>query len=198
MAAANKKKTPHFRERANGLMELRLQVTMADGTREQRSFYGKTKTICKQKYEEYIQGERQKADKRKTVDGFAREWIEIKRSQVSYRTWKNYDYYMFSHVVPYLGGNRKLSSIKPMDIEKMMLHCVDFSDSSKHHILLTAKQMFKAAQKNGLIIMNPCDDIKYRKTDELKELVVYTPEEIQVILEHLHETPIGTGIGLML
>lgn len=198
MAAANKKKTPHFRERANGLMELRLQVTMADGTREQRSFYGKTKTICKQKYEDYIQGERQKADKRKTVDGFAREWIEIKRSQVSYRTWKNYDYYMFSHVVPYLGGNRKLSSIKPMDIEKMMLHCVDLSDSSKHHILLTAKQMFKAAQKNGLIIMNPCDDIKYRKTDELKELVVYTPEEIQVILEHLHETPIGTGIGLML
>ena len=30
-----------------------------------------------------------------------------------------------------------------MDIEKMMLHCVDLSDSSKHHILLTAKQMFK-------------------------------------------------------
>ena len=199
MASTNAaKNNPNFRVRSNGRYEYRKLITHEDGTKEQRSFYGKTKSECIRKYEDYLRNDKQISIKRSTLRGFADRWSEVKSAEVSYRTWKNYDNYLNNYVLKILGEKRQISTIKPMDISKMMGLCSDLSDSAKHHILLTANQLFKAAVRNGYCQTNPCEGVKYRKTDELKELEVFSREELAILISHLEDAPIGVGIALML
>ena len=182
----------------NNQYEYRVRFQDEYGVSYQKSFCGKTKRICREKYNEYVRNTHKEVTPKKSLGAFAEEWIEAKKSSVSYRTWKNYNNYLHNYVLKFLNPKRQLATIKPLDIEKMMSHCTDMSDSAKKDILLTAKQLFDAAYRNDLIKKNPCYGIKVHKTDEIRELVVFTPEEIKVIEEHIPSSPIGAGIAIML
>ena len=186
-----------FRKKGNGY-EYRVWVTGPDGTPIQKSFTGKTKVICRQKHEEYIKHMDDVRIEEQTLGAFAEKWIDAKRSMVSYRTWKNYNNYLQNYVLKSLNPKKQISSFKPMDIERMLAQCSHLSDSAKHDILLTAKQLFEAAVRNDYILANPCRNVTIRKTDEIKEVAVFTPDEIKVIEDAIATSPIGTGIALML
>lgn len=186
-----------YRYRNNGY-EYRVRFTDEYGMSYQKSFCGKTKKICREKYNEYVRSAHKEYIPRRTLGSFAEDWIQAKKSSVSYRTWKNYDNYLHNYVLKYLNPRAALTSIKPMDIEKMMSNFTDLSDSAKKDILLTAKQLFESAFQNDLIKKNPCYGIKVHKTDNIPELVVFTPEEIKVIEENIPNSPIGAGIAIML
>ena len=189
--------TGSFRKKGRGY-EYRIWMTMPDGSRKQKSFTGPTKTACRQKYERALQNTNEIITRGPSLGSFAAQWIELKQDTVSYRTWKNYHNYLENYVLPNLDPSRPLTAIKPMDIQKMMASCSHLSDSTRSDILLTAKQLFRCALDNDYIQKDPCKNIRIHKTDEIKELTVYTPEEITIIESHLRREPIGVGIALML
>ena len=186
-----------FRRKGNS-WEYRVRMTMPDGTRKQRSFTARSQALCRQKYDEALRQIAEETVVRETLGHFARQWLEMKENLVSYRTYRNYRNYLNRYILPVLGEDRPLREIRPMDIQKMMGSVSHLSDSSRSDILLTAKQLFQCALDNELIAKDPTSRIRIRKTDEIKEIVVFTPEEVRIIQDHLPTDPIGVGIGLML
>lgn len=186
-----------FRKRGN-TYEYRVRMTMPDGTRRQKSFCGPTKAACRARYEKALQEIHEDTAQGITLGAFSDIWIDMKEKLVSYRTWKNYFRYLQHYVLPELGRDRPMKDIRPMDIQKMMGSVSHLSDSTRSDILLTAKQLFQSALDNDYIQKDPTKNIRIRKTDEIKEMTVYTPEEIDIIEAHLRREPIGVGIALML
>ena len=188
---------PGFRKKGN-YYEYRVRIRFPDGTSKQKSFFGKSISECIEKYTNYLRSDKVKPPNKYTVGEYAGIWSEIKSTQVTYRTWKNYDNYLNNYIVKYLGHTTPMENIRPLDIERMMAACSDRSDSSRRHILLTAKQMFSSAVDNDVIPKDPCRKVKVRASDEIRELEVWTPEELRIIISHLRDAPIGVGIALML
>ena len=163
-----------FRKRGNNY-EYRVRMTMPDGTRRQKSFSGPTKAACRARYEKALQEIHEETAQGITLGAFSDIWIDMKEKLVSYRTWKNYFRYLQHYVLPELGRDRPMKDIRPMDIQKMMGSVSHLSDSTRSDILLTAKQLFQSALDNDYIQKDPTKNIRIRKTDEIKEMTVYTP-----------------------
>ena len=86
-----------FRKKSNGSWEFRVWVDLPDGSRVQKSFCRRTKTLAKAAYDEWLEHKDEQIIKRKTVAGWGEEWLEIKRDSVSYRTYQNYELYWRNH-----------------------------------------------------------------------------------------------------
>ena len=85
--------TGSFRKKGN-VYEFRIRIENSDGTNIQKSFTGPTKAACRHKYAEYLKRLDEQRIEEKTLGKYAEQWIEAKKSNVSYRTWKNYNNYL--------------------------------------------------------------------------------------------------------
>lgn len=185
-----------FRKKSNGSWEFRVWVDLPDGSRVQKSFCRRTKTLAKAAYDEWLEHKDEQIIKRKTVAGWGEEWLEIKRDSVSYRTYQNYELYWRNHIKPAL-GKKQLDQVKPIDIEKLLAVTSHLSKSARHHIYITVNQIMKAAVQNELCRKNPCDAVNVAADEPLRSIQVFSPNEIQTILRNL-DKPFGTAIALML
>lgn len=180
----------------DGRVEYRVMVTLPDGSRVRKSFYGKNQKLANAAYEEWMQRSDTDTPRRETVADIGEEWLEIKRDTISYRTYQNYELYWYKHIKPAL-GKLKIDRVKPIDIEKLIARTAHLSKSARRHILLTINQIMNTAVRNELCSRNPCDGITIKSGAPLQKIEVFTLDEIKCIVKHL-DHPFGTAVALML
>ena len=159
---AREKGSGSFREIERGgkkLYEYRI-----DG----KSFYSKTKSGCRTKYQEWKENSHESRIERIVYFRYwATEWLEsYKHHKVADGTYNNYKLYVEKHIIPYFGVS-KIKDIRPAQIEKFMATEKDLSESARHHIWITLNAIFETARKNRLVDENPCGE--YVKPREEKD-----------------------------
>lgn len=111
------------------------------------------------------------------------EWIEQKKLEIRNSSYKNYMYIIKNRVLPVLG------CVEIEDITKKQIQTFIILQSAKlkcETVIGTTKvisQSFKYALEEGYISENPYHDIKVPKDKEIKEIKVFTKEEVERILE---------------
>lgn len=184
-----------FREKAGGV-EFRIQLEMPDGSLVRKSFFGKTQQLARRAYEDFLRsGCRVTPSTAETVAQWGELWLAAKKGAVSYRTYANYQLYFARHIVPSL-GSVPLKKLKPIQVQTMLAQRAGLSASARHHILLCLRQIMRSAVENGKCQSDPTVGVTVKKEKAMK-IEVFTPEEISVIMQHIHE-PFGLAVALML
>lgn len=184
-----------FRQRG-GSWEYRVMAVLPDGTRVRKTFCRRTKRLAKAAYDDWMEHKSEQIVKRQTVAEWGKEWLEIKRDSISYRTYQNYELYWKKHIKPAL-GKKQLDQVKPIDIEKLLADTAHLSKSARHHIYITINQIMKSAVQNELCRKNPCEAINVTAEEPLKSVQVFSLDEILTIIKNL-DKPFGAAIALML
>ena len=133
--------------------------------------------------------------KEKTVKQYVEEiYLPHKELSCKPKTVKCYKDTLAVHILPEI-GDRKIESIKPTDIDKLLVE-LQSSDLSFRTISLTdavIRQVFKMAYMDETITVNPTDRVakpKRRKDDTKKERDVFTGEQITELLDMLEDEPL--------
>ncbi len=169
---------PKYTTRADGRKVTKITI---DGTT--KYVYGKTdKEIDEKIYlirqnaaEGYVGGEM-------LFTSWAVKWyIANKEGKVSYKTDEMYRNALNNHILSYF-KNKKLNNINEIDIQMFLKDKDEYSKSMLHKLLITLKQIFKSAERNGLIKRNPTLDIKESCGVETSEKEPITQEEQTILL----------------
>lgn len=129
-----------------------------------------------------------------TLIQYAREWYPIKAARLTPKSAEVYQNAINNHIAPFF-GNTKLCDVRPLHIEKFMATKTSLANSTQAKILFTLSQIMRSAEKNGLIMKNPCNGIKAggepakvktplttKQQKTLSEAVTGTRAEIFVLL----------------
>ena len=188
-----------LREKKNGLWEFRVVVGYdIDQKPIRKSFYGKTKTEPKKKYNEWLkQSGQPQIEKVVTLGEWATQWLEIyKKGKVEDGTYRNYAHYVNKHIVPAL-GYLKFEDIRPAHVEKFMRGKSSLSASAQQHIKIALGAIFDTAIDNGFCVSNPCRKITIKK-DKGKTPNVFGASDIASLLELAPSVEHGQVIELLL
>lgn len=94
---------------------------------------------------------------------------------------------MINNVIGPAIGHLKVADVKPEHIQRIMTSVESKSDSYNNKLYQLLKRVFKDAQKNGLIMKNPCEDIQVGgKETEEKEAI--TDEQFQILIDAVRDT----------
>lgn len=93
--------------------------------------------------------------KQMLVKDWAKEYMETyKRPSVSAETYQGYTYVFKNHILPDI-GNMRLSSVKPIHVQKIVNQMGGGSKKMIDRVAQLTWSMFDTAEANGLIIENP-------------------------------------------
>lgn len=125
------------------------------------SVYGKTKNEVRAKIEERkAQWEAQAAaDGQPYVYEYAAKWYRLNTAEIGQKRKDDYRNAINNHICPII-GTKKVREVSYDDIRAVMTEAAGMSASAQQKIVVTLKRIFKAAEKNGLIDKNPCEDLK--------------------------------------
>jgi integrase len=118
---------------------------------------------------------------RVSVADWAASWLETKARKAP-KTLEDYQSVVRRHVVPNL-GTKTLSSVRPLDVERALAQVPGARAERVRRVL---NMIFEAAVDNGMIARNPASRVKGRKRAR-KEMVVLTPEEIDLVANNVPE-----------
>ena len=156
----------------SGNVSIRKQFTF-NGTRY--SVTGKTESEVERK----IQNKKQALERENepTVSQWVDTFLDVYKVNVSDKT--RYDY---SLVLNHVRSDRKLSDIKPIDLQKMFNLHKDKSKSFIHKLKILTHELFETARSNGYIKNNPMDAVNVPKgyTNHRRAL---TEEERRNVME---------------
>ena len=160
-------------------------------------------------YEELVLKEHQKRQelegKVKTItrDMLVRDWIyewleTYKEPTVSPDSYIVYKRNITKHTIPHI-GNMKIKSVKPTHCQKILnnMHKNNLSTSYMEFISIMLHEIFREAERNGLVISNPADGLTIPKGtyNESRALTEYE----EALCRQLAEThPFGMIALLML
>ena len=193
-----------WKERTDGLFELRLSFGRDfNGKLIRKSFYGKTKKICRDKSKKYSEQLQQKEiiHQEITLGNWIKQWlVTYKMNKVSEGTYQNY-LYNRDIILKHDLSKMKLLDIKPIHISIFFNDNHEYSASVLKKLKLILNGSFEAAIDNELCYQNPVRKIKltYKKK---KERDYFTSEELNIIYNfasidtfgYIIETLLQTGI----
>jgi len=190
-----------IRKRPDGLWEQTIMVGYTtEGKRKRKSFYGKTQKLVKDKVDEF---KRQQAlgltiEPDIRFAEWADKWYEGHKTQVSAVTYESYRYTL--KILKNELGNRKLKSIKPLDIEHLLKKLrEDRSDSMVTKCRGMLYQILHKAEANDLIVKNPVRFAdKLKRTDTKSKKDSFTREEVALLMSSLPRDKMGHTIRLMI
>jgi len=190
-----------IRKRPDGLWEQTIMVGYTpQGKRKRKSFYGKTQKIVKDKVEEF---KRQQAlgvtiEPDIRFSEWADKWYEGHKTQVSMVTYESYRYTL--KILQNELGNRKLKSIKPLDVEHLLKKLREYkSDSMVTKCRGMLYQIMHKAEANDLIVKNPVRFAdKLKKTESESKKDSFSREEVALLFEYLPKDKMGHTIRLMI
>lgn len=154
----------NIKTRSDNRLEGRLTI---NGIR--KSFYGSTKTEIKQKVKEYLQKVENgyKDSKRITLNEYAEYWlITYKNGKIEPSSYTRL-YRVFDSQIRNTLGKKYIGEIKTSDIQKLIDEHANPSDNNIKPLALSGLKKiiqflnpcFKMAIKEGIIYLNPCDDV---------------------------------------
>lgn len=187
----------------NGEGTLRLRK---DGRWEFRCdgkcFYSDSKVdpdgrLAKRKYKEWVKNGSVKLESIKTVKQWAREYLKLyKENKVSYITYEEYCIIVEKNIIPVI-GDVKLPDLKEAHIQRLMNSLKGYSMSRKKKVRFLVKDIVRKAVKNHLCPEDVADEIELEKEPE-REVEIFTPGELQMILEFADKHEYGHIIKLLL
>ena len=190
-----------LRQRSDGRWEYRVVIGMdANGNPVRKSFYSTDKSGAgaKKKYREWLTNSNVRPlTAVANVGQWASRWLEIyKQDRVSWGTYNEYEIIIEKTIKPVI-GNIPLADLKPANIEVLMSSISGYSVSRAKKLRFLIRSILDAAVENGYCNTNAAARIKV-PAGVKKEVEVFTPAEIAVILKHSNEHPFGYVIKLLL
>lgn len=182
----NGKKLPSgIRQRPNGSYEVRV---FRNG--KSYSAYAKTITEAKKKKAELefkLDNNGVIENKKITYGEWFTQWMEnYKKNSVKKGTFNTYKYY-YDSIIKEEFENRKLSSIKGIDLQRFFnkLLAKNYSDSSLRLVKAILGSSLKQAYKDEIISRNPMDAVTLPKNKEVtkKEKIALTREQQTLFME---------------
>lgn len=132
-----------------------------------------------------------------TVEAYLLEWLEAHRSRVSVGTAQTYADCLRIHILPALGHHR-LAKLTALQIQAFYTHCLrdgrkdgkpgGLSLKSVHLYHRLLKAALSHAVKMRLLTSNPCDLVQL-PTPPKKRFPIYTPEQVELLLESIRDDP---------
>lgn len=206
------------REEETKLVEVKKKVgEKHNGSAEWKSFYGHTKKQAMEQYERYMVGKQSQsevADRGLLFETWARDWLEnFKAGKVrDVTTDKTYRPCLELHILPYF-GKAYLADITQQHVITFLKTKSTVSESLYNKIKTTLGQIFKAAQGNGKIIVNPTIGLPSRKDrkadrsakdldaladDDFTAKQAYTKEQARTLIDFAKGHKYGAGPILLL
>ena len=132
------------------------------------------------------------------LDQYLDKWLASYKNKVSGRTYQDALNMLRLHVRPIL-GKKKLSSIRPLDIQEMVnkLQEKGLSPRSARHAYSILFRALKQAVKWRLLVSNPAEAVDLPKQVR-KEMKSLTPEQAQKFLEACDKAKFGLVFELAL
>ena len=188
-------------QRKNGTWQCQIMVGWkADGTRDIRTFTGKTQKEAKAKRDEFM---RKRKDGQLTgedmrFDEWADIWFANHKDNIKPTTQESYKYTL--RILKDHFGRRMLADIRAMDVEQFLkkLRNEGRSDSAIAQCRGMLYQIFRKAVANDYLVKNPVEHAEKMRKGPPKRKDSFSPEEVRLLMENLPEDKVGWSIRLML
>jgi len=193
-----------IRQRPDGKWEGRYTVGTDSGTGKpvRKSVYGDTQKAVRQKLTEIQRsidlGTYQTPDKT-TVSQWMDTWMEtFCKARVKPLTYSAYERAIKNHIKPAVGAI-KLQALRGIHIQKLYNDMISSGKSPKtvKNISAIMHKAFSVAQKQGMIVGNPCDAAELPKVHH-KEIKPLTDSEIPLFLKAIDGHPLRNAYALCL
>jgi integrase len=126
-----------------------------------------------------------------TMETFIDKWKKRKKQQIEYSTFIRYAQICRLQILPTI-GSMKIQKISTMIIQNLIDNFVDngFSRRSCQQILAVLKDIFRYAIKDGIIKVNPVQEIDLPKPSKA-EMIIWDTEDINLFISQRHEKDRG-------
>lgn len=171
-----------------------------DGSAVYKSFYSKkSKADARKKAENFMISKSQEIEpEQMTFQTFSEPFLKAAETRVKKTTYRNsYCTYFYKHYLPYF-GDCLLSEIKKSDVEAFVIEKQnELALATVKNLMRLLSSFFNDAVDNGYMKSNPCRNIRL-KPDKKKFKNVYTPDQVDKVLEYCKQDPFGLNIHIML
>lgn len=173
------------------------KVMLSDG--RQKLVYGRTIAEVNQAADALRDQDRQGlvVGDTTTVDEWAKTWFATYKSDLRANTQAMYRNAYNVHILPYLATQR-LRDVRPVHIQQVMKGVSGLSDSMQHKVLLTMRQLFTTARRNGLILSDPTEGVKTTPHAKPQKKTHLTLEEQDALMASLSDPRARCFVGLCL
>ena len=163
------------------------KVTLSDG--RQKLVYGRTIAEVNQAADQLRDQDRQGlvVGDTTTVDEWAKTWFATYKSGLRNNTKNVYRNAYNNHILPFI-ATLKLQEVRPVHIRQVMVAVAELSEASQSKVLITMRQLFVTARKNGLVLADPTEDIKITPHARPKKKEYLTLEEQAALMDALADT----------
>ena len=190
-----------IKQRANGTWQASVMVGYkADGKRNIKYFSGKTQKEARQKMRAYLDAVEAGMDMETdyTLEEWSEKFKEVHFPNIKPVTQESYKYTM--RLINTHLGQRKLRSLKPIDVELLLLRLREEgrSDSALAQVRGLLYQMFERAVGNDLVTKNIVQYAPKLRKRAPEEKESFTEEEVRILLQQLPDTKIGWSIRILL
>ena len=185
-----------FRKLKNGTIEMAVSIEKPDGSMGRKRFYGKTQKEARIKYEQWISAGSVAQTKAETIGALIDTWYAAyKEPFISPGSRDNYELYC-RHIKEAL-GNRKVDSIRSVDIQTFYAANANKSKSALNYYHIIFNAVFETAIDIGMIQRNPLRGTK--KPDKVtKDPEIYSKQDVAKIIPYALKDEYGYAILLAL
>lgn len=185
-----------FRTLKNGTIEFTVTIIETDGTSQKKRFYGKSKKEVRIKYNQWIAAGSVAQTKAETIGALIDTWYAAyKEPFISPGSRDNYELYC-RHIKEAL-GNRKVDSIRSVDIQTFYAANANKSKSALNYYHIIFNAVFETAIDIGMIQRNPLRGTK--KPDKVtKDPEIYSKQDVAKIIPYALKDEYGYAILLAL
>jgi integrase len=181
-----------------------LNYTDLDGIRRQKSFYGKTKRIAREKANQFLQDlNSPKIERVILFRDWAEEWFRLypENNGLSAATLNGYEL-AINHLNNFF-GKMPIQAIKPTHVRKFFAKFkkpggTDYSPSMLRKVRNTFSAIMEAACDNGHIFHNPVRSYRVAGGAQSKPKRAYTIEQARIFSDFAKWHPDGLGAYILL
>lgn len=177
--------------RSDGRYELKRVIGYtADGTKIQKSFYGKSKDDALNKYHKYLsEAEHREAEKKHTsFPSWVEKWLyTYKEPDVKPTTFlSTYKRPCYNYIIPYF-KDKNIQDITQIDVKAFFNTISNRSQSLLDKILICLNGIFESAIDNDLISKNPCRNVNTRSKATKTAKRTYDKESTALLCSSDHK-----------
>lgn len=174
-----------YSTRKDGKIEYKISLGLrADGSPNRKSFYGKTKKECREKYEAWKKKSNDVPIERVVL---VKEWADkydrlyLSQRKIEDGTYLNLKGYLKNRIIPFF-GELKFEQVRPAHSQEFYSKISNLSRSAQGDIASLLYDFFQTAVKNRLCTENPIDKLQLPRKEK-KPPEFFSSEDVKIIIE---------------
>jgi integrase len=145
-------------KRADGRWMAQVDLGWANGRRQRKFLYGKTRQDVARKLSVALRAHQEgmpMSNERVTVEAFLKDWLASSRGTVRPKTWQTYECYIRRHAIPAL-GRLPLAKLEPRHLQRLYSDKLEagLSPTSVHHLHAILHRALGRAARLGVVPRN--------------------------------------------